>query len=355
MKKIRDFIQSDCAFVCNYYYNHLKDLKNHTILITGGTGFVGKWLIELILYLNITYNFNIKLYVLSRNSTIQAKQYPHFQRKDVVFIDQDVRNPLELVDDIHYIIHCAAKPVTQFSDVDPIGLFHTIVKGTSNILDASLRLSNLIKILNISSGQVYGSTIEDNQLIREDSKCLSMDCNSIHSIYAESKRMSESICAVYRSQYRLPVLTARPFSFVGPYQPLNGTLAVSNFIRDSLKGGPIKIFSDGESIRSYMYPSDMALWILGVLANGNIGSTYNIGSPICITLHDLASKIARLFSKSIQVQTKQMTDISFTKSMVVPSVDKAVHELKVEMKVDLDSALRKTIDWYKMQIEKELL
>ena len=165
------------------------------------------------------------------------------------------------------------------------------------------------------------------------------------SIYPEAKRLAETICTAYRNQHRLPIVNVRPFAFIGPYQLLDRPWAINNFIRDSLRGGPIRILGDGKTVRSYMYPSDMALWILTILTKGSNGASYNIGSPYGVTLKELAEIIADNFSNSPEIILNFSNNKNFKTTKFVPDVSLAQKELGLKLNVDLSKAIERTIQW----------
>ena len=156
------------------------------------------------------------------------------------------------------------------------------------------------KILNVSSGLVYGAQPLHLSHIPE-THAGGPEPDSVTAVYAEAKRYGESVSAAWRTQFKLPVVTARPFAFIGPYQGLDKPWAVNNFLRDALLGVPIRILGDAQTVRSYMYPSDMAHWILRILAAGTPGTAYNVGSPRAITLDDVAHKIGSSVAEPVDV------------------------------------------------------
>ena len=93
-------------------------------------------------------------------------------------------------------------------------------------------LNKLRKFLYVSSGQVYNRSLAKKELISE-SDFGPLDCNKITSVYPEAKRLVEASCCAYSSQYKLPIVIARPFSFIGPYQSLSKPWAINNFINDA--------------------------------------------------------------------------------------------------------------------------
>ena len=346
-----EIIKEDCEQVTTGVSTALSALKGECILITGGTGFIGTWLTELVAFLNDTHNFNTKLILLSGRAYNFSAKAPHLaMRKDVVIIERDIRSLLDISSDVSWIIHAAANPDNRLHASDPLKTMDVIVKGTESVLMAATRLPNLQKFLNISSGLVYGSQPLELETIPENFRG-TLDFTSINCAYAEAKRMGETLCAVYRNQHRLPIVNARPFAFIGPYQLLDRPWAINNFIRDGLLGGPIRILGDGETVRSYMYPSDMAFWLLSILVQGTVGLSYNVGSPYGVTLRQLAEKIADHFPLRPKIISRVAEDGNSNHSKFVPDITLAQKTLDLGLKVDIETAIKRTIAWNRYLLE----
>jgi nucleoside-diphosphate-sugar epimerase len=344
-----EMIFNDLKAVSSIGVERLDNLRNETLLITGGTGFVGTWLSELVVFLNDNYEFGTNLILLSRDQDSFKKDQPHIaNRDDVKLIERDVRNLTDIPNDATYIIHAAASPDRRVHASEPLRTVHTIVEGTNTLLEYASRLPEVEKILNLSSGLIYGNQpLEINGI--SENMMGGLDCGVFGSAYAESKRMAENICSIYRNQHRLPITTARPFAFIGPYQSLDRPWAINNFIRDGLLGGPIRILGDGRTVRSYMYPSDMAWWLLNILVRGEVGQSYNVGSPDPISLQDLAMKIASNFSSSPKIISGLSRSPEQQASKFVPNVELAHRTLDLKVKVDLDTAIKRTIRWNQIE------
>jgi len=321
----------------------IQELKNSEILVSGGTGFFGKWIVEIVTYLNDNLNFNIKLYLVARNNSKHINKIIE-GRKDIVFIKNDIRNLREVPSTIEYIIHAAATPDNSIHMSNPIEVMDTISQGTKQILEIALGLDNVKKILNISSGQVYG--ILSSNMISEKNIGI-LDTNSINSIYPEAKRYSETLSIAYKSLYKLPVVQVRPFSFVGPYIGLEKPWAINNFIKDAIKFKKIRILGNGKPIRSYMYPTDMAWWLLNMLVDSKNGVVYNLGSSEGISLEKLALKIKAKVGIDIDIEILHMNDNS---SIFIPDESLVKDKLNLDIKVGIDEALDKTIDWVLKEI-----
>lgn len=164
-----------------------------------------------------------------------------------------------------------------------------------------------------------------------------------------SKRVAEFLCYIY-SKNNINIKIARCFTFIGPYLPLDLHYAAGNFIRDALKGGPIVVKSDGSGVRSYMYMSDLMVWLYTILFKGKSCYPYNVGSEEEITIKELAFKVAEIYykltGKKVDVIIEQKPDPSKPVDRYVPSTKRAREELGLIQKVSLDEAIERTLKFY---------
>ena len=346
----QSMVQDDCAEVVEHgLVSAIEDLQGETILVTGGTGFMGTWIAEMCSYLNDQLSFNIKLILLSENARSFAERVPHLaSRPDIILLEQEISTVVELPADVGFLIHAAATPDNRVHSSQPLKTIRAIVNGTDAVMSAAAFLPNLKQILHISSGLVYGAQQPGVTRISEKSHGIASEPGAITSVYSESKRMAETVCTAHRNQHRLQIVTARPFAFIGPYQRLDRPWAINNFIRDGLMGGPIRILGDTRTVRSYMYPSDMAWWILQILVHGTSGLSYNVGSPHPISLAELAEQIAANFSVTPRIVAASARGQDASERIVsrfVPDVTLSRSSLGLELCVDLDTAIKRTIRW----------
>mgnify|MGYP003913797439 CR=1 FL=1 len=340
---IRHLITEDCKKSCTDAAI-FDDLKNQVILVTGGTGFMGKWIAEMVTFLNATHNLSINLYLLARDIQKFKDDVPHLAQKQYIkLISQDVRNLHDLPEEVNYIIHAAGSPDNRDHVSQPLKTVETFYKGTFNILDAATRLPGLKKILHISSHTVYGKN-NDETFIKE-SFLGTLEPNTVNHVYGESKIIAETLCSVYKNQFRLPITILRPFAFIGPYHDLEKPWAINNFIRDGILGGPIRILGNGSTVRSYLYASDMAYWILKALAIGQIGENYNLGSKTPVSLNELALKIQGSINPSIEILSKSSKENYVNISRFVADTSKTVKALVVEETHTLEDSINRTIVW----------
>ncbi len=323
----------------------LSRLNETCVLITGASGFMGIWLTELLSHLIKTQRFRLKLVLLARDFTFAYREAQHLYGKNenIRMICDDVRSIHELPSDVEWIIHAAASPDLRVHNSQPIFASQTIAQGTLTLLECATRLPRLKGFLNVSSGYVYGYH-SSKELITEKSFD-GFDPSIFSTSYVEAKRYAESLCTIFRNQFRLPIINVRPFSFVGPYQSVDAPWAVNNFIHDVVNNQSIRIQGDGTAVRSYMYGADMAWWLLNMLLRGESGRSYNIGSPKAITLKELAEKIRHISGNKVDISRSRAL-LRSKQSIFVPSVDLVQADMGLRMQFDIDEALSRTIQWY---------
>jgi len=339
-------VRADVEAVLNGRFQRLDSLRGQHVFISGGTGFLGTWLLEFVKVLNERLGFSMRVTVYSRQAKSFASRFPHLgQIKGVHFEDGDIRYFSEFARDVRYIIHAAALTDRRLLASQPSAVAEVNSSGTHRLLRAANLLEDVQKFVLLSSGLVYGNQPWDLPRVDENFAG-SMRCNDVNAVYAESKRFAEVIAHSAISETKLPVVILRPFAFLGPYQSLQLPWAVTDFIRDSFTGGPIRIMGDGSTVRSLMYASDYAFWVLAALANGRPRETYNIGSPEPVDLSNLAQMITQSFTPIPQIHTR-LGQTGHERNRLVPDISRAQRDLGVEVTVSLSEAIKRTISWHR--------
>lgn len=347
MKAALDLVRADAEAGLQGRTDRLEPLRGQHLFLSGGTGFLGAWLLEMIAVLNQQYGFGLKVTVFSRSARDFARRWPHLGELGWAhFLEGDIRYLAELPRDTRYIIHAAALTDRRLCASQPGAVAETNGLGTLRILRAANLLEDLEKFLLLSSGLVYGRQPWETPAISEDFAG-PLRCDEVTSVYAESKRYAEVIAQCAISESKLPVVTLRPFAFVGPYQSLQLPWAVTDFVRDSLNGGPIRIMGDGATVRTILYGSDFAHAVLAALAAGHPRETYNIGSPEAIDLISLARLITRHFTPAPEIRTG-LGQAGHDRNRLVPAVDKAARDFGFGVSVSLPTAIERTIAWNRL-------
>lgn len=344
----QDRVRQDCLNVLNGREKTLDSLRESTLVIIGGTGFVGTWIAEMVAALNDEYHFGIKLTLMSRSTAKFASRLPHLaSRDDVQLIKSDVRELTSCPMDADWVIHAAANPDVRTHASNPLDTASVIVDGTLSVMRTAERMGQLKKLLYLSSGLVCGSqSILENGLAENTQGAPLLDASFM---YPNAKRFAETLCSAARTQSRIPVLVARPFSFIGPYQPLDTPWAQTTFLSDALRAHNIRVLGDGQVVRSYLYGSDAAYWFLKLLVDGQVGDVVNVGSPVGITLQELAKEVAKNFDPAPEIMFNTAPRSVGRSAQLLPDTTHAQNEYELTAYTSLQEAIKLTVQWHRMQ------
>lgn len=339
-------VQEDIEFIFKIVGNDLNRLQGKRVLITGGTGFIGTWLLETISWLNNNCNQPCKVYVPTRNLEAFARKAPHLAANSGIVLLPGAIADFEYPDDeCNFIIHTAAPAEPRVFNHDSLGVAETIVWGTRRVLELATQ-KNIECFLFVSSGAVYGVQPPDLERIPED-YLGAPDISNIRSAYGEAKRYAEMQCTLYHQRHGLPIHIARPFTFVGPYQDLDSGFAITDFIRDGLKGGPLTIRGDGTTLRSYCYAADLTAMLWKILLQSPVGRVYNVGSDESISMLELANRVISFLDTSVEVIVMSKPNIKSKPARYVPDINRGRSELGINVHTNIDRAIKRTLSWLK--------
>ena len=253
------------------------------ILLTGGTGFFGKSILDMVKRGLVTgYEFTI----LSRDPEKFLHNNPEFSAiGNVTFISGDVRD-FSVSGTFDAMILGATPALTTIADEEMRSI---IIDGTTHSLEIS-RQCQVKKLLFISSGAVYGK-----QTVLKVPE--TAPCNPV-TVYGIAKLQAEKLCF----QSGIPAVAARCFAFYGKYLDRNIHYAIGNFVRDALAGKEIIVKGDGTPLRSYLHADDLVIWLFNLLERGTPGCAYNVGSDSAISISELAHLVADTLAPGLPVK-----------------------------------------------------
>ncbi len=329
----------DLAHIIALAETDLRTLTGRRLFVTGGTGFIGTWLLEAITAANDRLGTRIAATVLTRDAAAFARRSPHLAaRKEFTWHGGDVRSFTPPPGAYDHIIHGATTASAALNAGAPREMFSTIVEGTAHVLDFAARCG--ADQLYLSSGAVYGRQPADLECVPE-TWTGAPDPLDPGSAYAEGKRAAECLCAMTA---QVPTKIARCFAFLGPHLPLDAHFAAGNFLRDALRSQPIVIEGDGRPLRSYLHPADLIVWLLAILVHGTPLRAYNVGSEQAVSIAVLAERIARLASSAGPVRIIAPAGTG-PAPRYVPETQRARAELGLEQSIGLDDAIASTLRW----------
>src|SRR5438309_3220608 len=328
------------------------EIRGQRIFITGPTGFFGCWLLETFVWANQRLGLNASATILTRNPHKLKQRVPHLTNGKLEAIGGDVRSFSFPPGEFSHVIHAASDSSAELNAKQPQLMFDTIVEGTRRCLDFAARAGSK-KLLLTSSGAVYGKQPPDLAHVSEDFTG-GPDPLDLNSAYAEGKRTAELLCALAAKNTGLQVKIARCFAFVGPYMKLDAHFAIGNFIRDQLRDAPIRVCGDGTPVRSYMYASDLMIWLWTILFKGESCHAYNVGSEEGISIAELAREIAALGVTRKPVHILQKACEGAPAGRYVPNTRRAQRELGLCCSVPRRAAIERTLEWNRSECPVEL-
>jgi nucleoside-diphosphate-sugar epimerase len=338
----------DLEHILNHTQDLWSELDGQRIFITGGTGFFGCWLLESLVWAIDRLNLNTKAVILTRDISAFKLKVPHLSNHPAIeFYAGDVRTFKFPDGKFSHVIHGATAASASLNSSNPLLMIDTIVQGTKHTLEFA-KQCGATKFLLTSSGAVYGRQPSDITHLSED-YLGAPDPLDPANAYGEAKRLSELMCAIASHESQLETKIARCFAFVGPHLPLDTHFAIGNFIRDSLQGKSIQILGDGTPYRSYLYAADLTIWLWKILFRGKSCQSYNVGSDLEISISELGKLVIETARTEKAVIVHKQPAIGKAPERYVPSIDKARSELQLQLYIDLQTSIQKTINWYRQQ------
>jgi UDP-glucose 4-epimerase len=307
-------------------------LKFNTLLITGGAGFIGSSLVNILLF----NNFNVVIIDNLQNGSMSNL----ILNKNLFFYNMDIRDNLDIVFEkfsFDYIVHLAALGSVPRSIENPGESIDVNVNGTAKILEYSKKYE--IPIIFASSSSVYGNSSEESKIERQ--------ILNPSSPYGASKASSEFLINSYSNTFGIPHLILRFFNVFGPRQSINNpySAVIPKFIHAINQNKPITIYGDGNQTRHFTYVYDLNKIIKNIIINPmKISGTYNICFDYSISINELADLLYSIFNKSPKIVHDKMRlgDIKHSKGdssklfKLLPRFDQTKFEV----------AISETINYY---------
>ena len=320
------------------------EARGQACFLTGGTGFFGMWLLESFAHANDRLALGATATVLTRQPAAFARKAPHLAaRPDVRLVAGDVRDFPFPPGEFPFVIHAATSTSVANDDAARAAMLDEIIGGTRRVL-AFAAQAGARKLLLTSSGAVYGPQPVGVTHQPEEPHG-GLPPLPPEAAYGVGKRQAEQLCADHVRATGCVAKAARCFAFVGPHLPLDGRYAIGNFLRDALRGEPIRVAGDGTPRRSYLYAADLAVWLWTILFHGQSARTYNVGSMHDVSVAELAATVNATVGHGRPVTIAQSPVPGQTPSRYVPDTRRAQTELGLQENFSLAEAIRRTARW----------
>lgn len=357
-------VQGDISYIIDSLKVELSALSGHRLLLTGGGGFLGYYIVNTIVEWNKRSQFN-------NSESIDLLIYDNFIRglpqwlSDFVadgcltIKKHNVTDPIPAdIGDVAYIIHAASIASPIYYRKHPIETMDANVNGLRYLLDflkeRQDRNEFLGGLLYFSTSEIYGDPDPINIPTSEDYRG-NVSCTGPRACYDESKRYGETLCVNFAKQFNLPIKIARPFNNYGPGLKITDGRALPDFCRNILEGNDIVMLSDGSPTRTFCYVADAIIGYFKVLVNGRNGEPYNIGTEAPeISIKTLAEMVINVAADLFDYKGSMIFDKSSDQEYLTdnpnrrcPFIGKARSELGYNPKISVEEGLKRSLVWYR--------
>lgn len=361
MKTAQDVLEIDLNYICGNLKTEFAQMAGKNLLIIGGAGFLGYYLVQSVLHWNKTSDL----------APINLTVYDNYIRgvpdwltqlegdANLTLTKHDITQPLpESIADFQFIIHAASIASPTFYRKYPIETMDANVNGLRILLEYCRQQQQSDRpvegFLFYSTSEIYGDPTPENIPTPETYRG-NVSCTGPRACYDESKRYGETLCVNFAQQYNLPIKTARPFNNYGPGLKITDRRVIPDFARDVLAGRDIVMLSDGSPTRTFCYIADAIVGYYKILVNGRPGEAYNIGiEEPEISMAEMADRIValskELFGYTGQVVRQESDDKAYlvdNPNRRCPVIQKARTELGYAPSISIEEGLRRSLIWYR--------
>ncbi|WP_088890355.1 NAD-dependent epimerase/dehydratase family protein [Leptolyngbya ohadii] len=360
MKTAQDVIAADLDYICGNLQAEFSQMAGKKLLIVGGAGFLGYYLVQAILHWNKTGGTDPIALTVYDNYIRGIPEWltdlegdPHLKLQK-----HDITHPLPAdIEDFQFIIHAASIASPTFYRKYPIETMDANVNGLRTLLEYCKQHKEAGKpvegFLFYSTSEIYGDPTPENIPTPETYRG-NVSCTGPRACYDESKRYGETLCVNFAEQYDLPIKIARPFNNYGPGLKITDRRVLPDFARDVFAGRDIVMLSDGSPTRTFCYIADAIVGYYKILVVGRRGEAYNIGIETPeISMATLADKVVELSKELFDYPGRVIRKESEDKAYLVdnpnrrcPVITKARNDLGYDPCITVEEGLRRSLIWY---------
>lgn len=361
-------VQADLDYICKHLAEEFAVLSGKNLLITGGAGFLGYYLVQSVLHWNTIHPDAAPIHLTIYDNYIRG--IPDWltnlsDNPNLVLVKHDITNPLPAdIPNFQFIIHAASIASPTFYRKYPIETMDANVNGLRYLLEYCLQQrekGNPVEgFLFYSTSEIYGDPTPENIPTPETYRG-NVSCTGPRACYDESKRYGETLCVNFALQHDLPIKTARPFNNYGPGLKITDRRVLPDFARDIFSGRDIIMLSDGSPTRTFCYITDAIVGYYKILVKGHPGEAYNIGVETPeISMANLAERVVDLARDLFDYQGKVVKQASSDQDYLVdnpnrrcPIIDKAREHLGYNPSITVEEGLKRSLVWYSGNREAE--
>jgi UDP-glucuronate decarboxylase len=355
-----EVVAGDLDTIVAQLSGELAQMEGKRLLVTGGAGFLGYYLVQSILHRNASTDAarRIALTVFDNYARgVPAWLAALEGAPGLELVRHDVREPLPPLGDFQFVVHAAGIASPTYYRKHPIETMDANITGLRSLLDYAVAQKEkgqpLEGFLFFSSSEIYGDPTADSIPTPETYRG-NVSCTGPRACYDESKRYGETLCVNFAQQHELPIAMARPFNNYGPGLKITDRRVLPDFARDVLAGRDIVMLSDGSATRTFCYVADAVVGYYKILVRGRPGEAYNVGvEEPEISMAELGERVVALARELFGYEGKVVLGASEEADYLVdnpnrrcPVIAKARTELGYDPQVGIHEGLRRALLWY---------
>lgn len=339
------FVESDIVEIAERLGDTVSIFSGKTILLCGGYGFLGRYFSEVFSHLNrhVLQRPN-KIIVLDNLITAKQSTLPQ-SSTHCRYIQHDITKPFEHDEKIDFIIHAGGIASPFYYRAHPLETLEVATVGTKNLLRLAQQHDS--RFIFFSSSEIYGDP-DPKHVPTQESYRGNVSCHGPRACYDESKRLGETLCYIFHSEFGVSTNVIRPFNVYGPGMQETDYRVLPNFASRIKAGQPLNIYGSGNQTRTFCYVTDAMFGFLLTILKGVPGEAYNIGNPSPeLSVLDLTKYIEKALGRTIEHHLLEYPD-SYPADEPMrrcPDIRKASIQLNYRPVVDLENGLRRFLAW----------
>ena len=323
------------------------DIKGKTFFITGASGLIGSLCVKALLKCNELFGAGVKVAAFMRNPEKASAVFKGCESENLIFVTGDINDKIVYEGEVDYIIHGASATSSKFFVSNPVETINTAMAGTNNILSFA-RKKEVSSFIYLSSLEVYGTPDPALETIREDYSGY-IDQTSVRSSYSESKRLAETLCCSYASEYGVPVRIARLSQTFGAGVEYNDGRVFAEFARCAIEGRDIVLHTQGRTVRSYCYTADAVEALFKILLRGENMNAYNVTNMnTACSIYEMGEIVCNTFPESgIKVRVdipKDASSFGYNPEMIIRLDSAKLENLGWKPKYNLEDMFKRLVE-----------
>ena len=352
MKRSR-LIEEDLASIAGDLENSCHRFAGRTVLIAGGAGFLGRYLVSTLDYLNENALLGSPCRIIVVDNFVSGLKDWIPPKPEILVVQHDIKAPLEIEEDVDFIVNAASIASPVFYNRLRLETIDAGVYGTRNLLELA-RQKEVESFLFLSSSEIYGDP--DPRCIPTSEEYLgNVSCIGPRACYDEPKRLGETLCMNYAEIYNLPIKIARPFNIFGPGIRLDDGRVIPTFVVSAITGKRIPVHGDGKKTRTFCYISDATVGFFKILLSDRNREVFNIGAddPEIQIRHVAALIQGLVMNEEGEIELVSGPPDVYTKSNPerrCPDLSKIRTQLGYRPRVDLATGLKRFISWVREEL-----